>query len=177
MVYSLGLRWTVCRLTMLDSRLHLHITPFLQKSNDSLFLCIFFFQQNIWCSFSSQVSWLWFGCHSFVRVTSMSVAPSCLPPPTPVLLNELFGSLALARSGASSSTLYWPPHNSHRVISACLGSHQLDWTLPGPLSGRTKSLSRFWFSFRWILSLLSLTDVPFWRILRLSYGTNWIITV
>lgn len=83
-------------------------------------------------------SWLWLGCHSFIRVRSLSVAPSCLPPPPLVLLNESCGSLVVARSRASSCTLYWQAYNSLRLISACSVSQQLDRTPSGPISGRTK---------------------------------------
>lgn len=103
---------------------HLYILLFLVRqwlhisAGAKPLVCIFSFQWSIWCSFSLQKLRLWFGCHSFIRVRSMSVASPSIPPL--LLLNESCGSLALARSRASSSTLYWPAYNSLRLISACL---------------------------------------------------------
>lgn len=188
MVDSLRLRWPICR--------PYYTSPFCLTSSYVLVtwwsMCVehFYWSQVTPHSsafsvlrkvfdavFLHKASWLWFGCHSFVRVRSMSVAPSCLPPPTRVLLNESCGSLVVARSRASSSTLYWPAYNSLRLISACLVSQLLDWALSGPVSGRTKSLFTFWFHPRWMLYPLVSTHGLFWIILRLSHGAKWIITV
>lgn len=92
---SLRLRWTLCTLTVLNSILHLNFLSL------SLFLCIVLYLMQF---FIHKASSLRFGCHSVVCVRSMSVAPSCLPPPTLELLNEPCGSLAVARSRASSSS-------------------------------------------------------------------------
>lgn len=59
--------------------------------------------------------------------------------PPVVLLSGWCGNRVVARSRASSSTLYWAAYNSPRLISARSVSWQLDLILPGPISGRTKS--------------------------------------
>lgn len=85
----------MCTLTLLNSILHLDFLSLLS------FLCIVLYLMQF---FIHKASSLRFGCHSLVCVRSMSVAPSCPPPPTLELLNEPCGSLAVARSRASSSS-------------------------------------------------------------------------
>lgn len=149
MVDSLRLRWAMCRLTVLDFILHLTFLSYVLVTwrvtrqvtrVQSLVIspALSVSSKVLDAVFPHKTSLLWFGCHSFVRVRSMSVAPGYLPPPTLVLLNELCGSPALARSRASSSRLYWPAYNSLRLISACSVSQQLDWTLPRTYFWRKK---------------------------------------
>ncbi len=180
-VYSLRLRWPMCSpyytspffLNLILGTCYMVVYvrwKFLLEPNHSSIVCKVFD-----AVFLHKASWLWFGCHSFVRVRSMSVAPSCLPPPLPP------GYYWMNRVGA----WLWPGHVPPRlhfidqpttlsaslVLVLCLNCYI------GTVSGRTKSLFTFWFPSRWMLYPLVSTHGLFWRILRLSHGANWIIAM